>query len=86
MQSSGMSKVNMRVDGVNLKEVYSYVYLDKEMNVRYSLHSEIARDPGWGKFCSNIYVLKASDLVACMHFFNIFNTTVLKAATSGSGH
>lgn len=42
MQSSGVVKANLRVDGANLEEIDSYDYLGREVSMRHNLQPEIA--------------------------------------------
>ena len=82
MQTAGMPKANLRVDGVLLEEVDSYVYLGQELNVHHDLQPEIIRRraAGWRKFYSILDILKAADPKDRSH---LFNSVVLKAMTYG---
>lgn len=83
MQTAGLPKANILIDGVVLEEVDSYVYLGQEVNMRHDLQQEISRRKaaGWRKFYSIIDVLKGATRNNRTH---LFNATVLKAMTYGS--
>lgn len=49
MQSSGMTRANLQVDGVDWMKVNNYVYLSQEVNVRHNFQTVIVRQSaaGW---------------------------------------
>ena len=60
MQTAGMSQANLKVDGVPIEQVRSFVYLGQEVNMRHDLLPELKRRraAGWRKFYSIFDVLK----------------------------
>ena len=83
MQTAGMPQANLKVDGVPIEQVRSFVYLGQEVNVRHDLLPELKRRraAGWRKFYGIIDVLERLDGKdrSCL-----FNSTVIKAMTYGS--
>ncbi|VDP06606.1 unnamed protein product [Soboliphyme baturini] len=64
MQSDGMPKASLQVDGADLEEVNHYAYLGQELNMRHDLLSEIILRgaAGWRKFYDIIDVLKPQNI------------------------
>ncbi|VDM37536.1 unnamed protein product [Toxocara canis] len=83
IQTAGLLKSNILLDGVVLEEVDSYVYLDQEVNMRHDPQPGISRRRAAGlrKFYSIINVLKGTTRSNRTY---LFNTAVLKAMTYGS--
>ena len=83
MQSAGMPRAHIQVDGKFLEEVDSYVYLGQEINMRHDHLPEVLRRraAGWRAFYSIADILKGATRKSRSH---LFNTTVLKAMTYGS--